>query len=41
VRRGRKVVFCEGEVRCEDVLIARGSMTKMVIGGEGKKGSKL
>jgi len=45
VRLGRKVVFCEGEVRCQGVLIAKGSLTKMIMQGpverDGKKGSKL
>jgi acyl-coenzyme A thioesterase PaaI-like protein len=31
VRRGRKVVFCEGDVRCECRLIAKGNLTKVVM----------
>lgn len=31
VRRGRKVVFCEGDVRCEGRLIAKGNLTKVVM----------
>jgi acyl-coenzyme A thioesterase PaaI-like protein len=30
VRRGKKVVFCEGDVRCEGKLIAKGNLTKVV-----------
>ena len=37
VRRGKKVVFCEGEVRCEGRLIAKGNLTKVVT----KEKSKL
>jgi hypothetical protein len=28
VRRGRKVVFCEGDVMCEGNLIAKANLTK-------------
>jgi uncharacterized protein (TIGR00369 family) len=31
VRRGKKVVFCEGNVRCEGKLVAKGNLTKVVI----------
>jgi uncharacterized protein (TIGR00369 family) len=31
VRRGTKVVFCEGDVRCEGRLIAKGNLTKVVM----------
>jgi uncharacterized protein (TIGR00369 family) len=37
VRRGKKVVFCEGEVRCGERLIAKGNLTKLVT----KEKSKL
>jgi len=40
VKRGRSVVFCEGEVRCEGMMIAKGSLTKIVTEKEGAK-SKL
>jgi acyl-coenzyme A thioesterase PaaI-like protein len=38
VKRGKNVVFCEGEVVCEGRLIAKGNLTKMVT--EGKKGEQ-
>ena len=41
VKRGRSVVFCEGEVKCEGVLIARGNLTKIVTGGKNEVESKL
>jgi len=31
VRRGRTVVFCEGDVTCEGRLIAKGNLTKVVM----------
>ncbi|KAL2068347.1 hypothetical protein VTL71DRAFT_16445 [Oculimacula yallundae] len=33
VRMGRKVVFCEGSVKCEGRIVARGNVTKVVKGG--------
>jgi len=40
VKRGKSVVFCEGEVRFEGKLIAKGNLTKIITGGEEGK-SKL
>ncbi len=31
VRRGRNVVFCEGDVKCEGRWIAKGNLTKVVM----------
>lgn len=31
IRRGGSVAFCEGEVRCEGELIAKGHLMKMII----------
>jgi acyl-coenzyme A thioesterase PaaI-like protein len=41
VKRGRSVVFCEGEVRCEGMLVARGNLTKIITSGENEVKSKL
>jgi acyl-coenzyme A thioesterase PaaI-like protein len=42
VKRGKSIAFCEGDVKCDGVLIAKGSLTKMITspkGGE-KKGTE-
>lgn len=39
VRKGKSIAFCEGEVRCEGKAIARGTLTKMIVGL--KKDTKL
>ena len=41
VKRGKRVVFCEGEVRCEGMLIAKGNLTKIITGGEKEAKSKF
>lgn len=41
VKRGKSVVFCEGEVTCEGKLIARGSLTKIITEMEKEEKSKL
>jgi len=30
MRRGKSIAFCEGEVRCEGKVIAKGTLTKMI-----------
>ncbi len=30
VRRGKSIAFCEGEVRCEGRVIAKGTLTKKI-----------
>jgi len=42
VKRGKSIAFCEGDMKCEGVLIAKGSLTKIITspkGGE-KKGAE-
>lgn len=41
VKRGKNVVFCEGEVRYHGKLIAQGNLTKIITGGEEEGKSKL
>tara|TARA_R110002060_G_scaffold39912_7_gene51123 strand:+ start:178 stop:630 length:453 start_codon:yes stop_codon:yes gene_type:complete len=37
VRRGKRTAFCEGEVRCDGKVIAKGSLTKVIKGGKESK----
>ncbi|KAH7321886.1 HotDog domain-containing protein [Rhexocercosporidium sp. MPI-PUGE-AT-0058] len=37
VRRGKSIAFCEGEVRCEGKVIARGSLTKVIKEGRASR----
>jgi acyl-coenzyme A thioesterase PaaI-like protein len=41
VRRGERIVFCEGEVMCEGKLIAKGNVTKMLTSSDKNDKSKL
>jgi len=41
VKRGKNVVFCEGEVVCQGKLIVKGNLTKIVTEGKIGEQSKL
>lgn len=40
IRRGKRIAFCEGDVRCEGKIIAKGSLTKVVTSPKGGNGVK-
>lgn len=42
IKRGKSNTLCEGDVKCEGVLIAKGSLTKMITSPKGaeKKGTE-
>jgi uncharacterized protein (TIGR00369 family) len=41
VRRGKSVVFCEGQIECEGQLIAKGNLTKIITEGKKEEKGKL
>lgn len=40
MRRGKSVAFCEGDIRCEGKIIARGSLTKIITSSKKGEGVK-